>query len=38
MGTNFAGWDQGEPLAPGAFAERLTRNAHRLLRLPGGAR
>lgn len=35
MGTNFAGWDQGEPLAPGALADRLTRNARRLLRLDG---
>jgi len=33
MGTNFAGWDQGEPLAEGPFSERLKRNARRLLRI-----
>lgn len=38
MGTNFAGWDQGEPLAPGPLAERMNANARRLLRLAGAPR
>jgi len=36
MGTNFAGWDQGEPPADAALCARLDRNARRLLRLDGG--
>ncbi|MGI9590403.1 MAG: amidohydrolase family protein [Myxococcota bacterium] len=35
LGTNFAGWDQGEPVADGDLAQRLTRNARRLLRFDG---
>jgi aminocarboxymuconate-semialdehyde decarboxylase len=33
LGTNFAGWDQGDALDLGDVAERLTDNARRLLRL-----
>jgi aminocarboxymuconate-semialdehyde decarboxylase len=33
MGTNFAGWDQGEPGGDGPLAERMDGNARRLLRL-----
>ena len=33
MGTNFAGWDQGEPAGDGPLADRMDRNARRLLRL-----
>ncbi len=37
MGTNFAGWDQGEPPAPGPLADRMNANARRLLRLDRGS-
>jgi aminocarboxymuconate-semialdehyde decarboxylase len=37
LGTNFAGWDQGEPAAPGPLARTLRDNAVRLLRLERSA-
>ena len=33
MGTNFAGWDQGEPPAAGRLATKMNENARRLLRI-----
>ncbi len=35
FGTNFAGWDAGEPEESGELSEVLSRNARRLLRLDG---
>ncbi len=37
LGTNFAGWDQGEPLDLNELAPILADNARRLLRLRGAA-
>ncbi len=36
MGTNFAGWDQGDAMKLGDGAKRLAKNARRLLRLESG--
>jgi aminocarboxymuconate-semialdehyde decarboxylase len=37
LGTNFAGWDQSEPIADDDVAASLSHNAARLLRLTGVA-